>query len=111
MKIKENNNNMMILEKDDYTYLISYDSVIAKVNNTIYLNKKKQTYGLYLTSKWDYSQTTLKQLYNFIELYATQRDKTGNMFGYMLTQTSSKKDYIQKLINDKLIKVIKEEEM
>lgn len=111
MKVLENNNNMMILESGDYTYLISYKSIIAKVNNTIYLNKKKQTYGLYLTDKWDYSQTTLKQLYNFIELYTTQRDKNKNMFGYALTQTNNKKEYIQKLINDKLIKVIKEEEM
>lgn len=111
MKILENNNNMIVLEKEDFTYLISYNSVIAKVNNTIYLNKKKQTYGLYLTDKWDYSNTTLKQLYNFIELYTTQRDKTGNMYGYNLRQANNKKDYIQKLINDKLIKVIKEEEM
>ena len=111
MKILKNNNNMLVLEKNDYTYLISYDSVIAKVNNTIYLGRKKQTYGLYLTEKWNYSKTTQKQLYDFIESYTTQRDKTGNMFGYMLTQTNNKKEYIQKLINDKLIKVIKEEKM
>ena len=111
MKIIENKDNMLILEYGDFTYLISYNSVIAKVNNTIYLNKKKQTYGLYLTNKWDFSQTTLKQLYYFIELHTTQRDKTGNMYGYNLRQANNKKDYIQKLINDKLIKVIKEEEM
>ncbi len=111
MKILENNNNMMILEIKDFTYLISYNSIIAKVNNTIYLNKKKQTYGLYLTNKWDFSQTTLKQLYYFIELHTTQRDTNGNLYGYNLRQTNNKKEYIQKLINNKKIKIIKEEEM
>ena len=111
MKIIENNNNMVILEDKDFTYLISYNSVIAKVNNTIYLNKKKQTYGLYLTEKWDYSNTTLKQLYYFIELHTTQRDKQGDLYGYKLNQVNNKKEYIQKLINDKYIKIIKESEM
>lgn len=111
MKILEKDNNKMILEIGDFTYLISYKSIIAKVNNTIYLNKKKQTYGLYLTEKWKYSNTTLKQLYDFIELYTTQRDRYNNMFGYGLTQAKSKKDYIQKLIDNKYIKIIKEERM
>ena len=111
MKVLENTNNMMILEKGDFTYLISYKSIIAKVNNTIYTNRKRQTYGLYLTENWKYSQTTLKQLYNFIELYTTQRDRYNNMFGYALTQTSNKKDYIQSLIDNKYIKLIREERM
>ena len=110
MKVLENNNNMIVLEKGDFTYLISYDSVIAKVNNTIYLNKKKQTYGLYLAEKWNFSQTTLKQLYQFL-YYCTQRDKNNNLFCYAINNTNNKKEYIQKLIDNKKIKVIKEEEM
>ena len=111
MKVLENTNNMMILEIGDFTYLISYKSIIAKVNNTIYTNRKRQTYGLYLTEKWKYSNTTLKQLYYFIELYTTQRDKHNNMFGYGLTQAKNKKEYIQNLIDNKYIKIIKEERM
>ena len=112
MEILENKNNLLIFEKGEFTYLISYKTPIAKVSNTIETNTKKQNnYGLYLTKDWDYSQTTLKQLYNFIELYTTQRDKTGNMIAYQLNKQSNKKAYIQKLIEDNMIFLIKEEEM
>lgn len=112
MKILENNNNMMILENGDYTYLISYNSIIAKTNNIFVKNGKiNKKYGLYLSNKWDYSNTTLKQLYYFIELHNTARDERGNLFGYAMNQEKNKKEYIQKLINNKKIKIIKEEEM
>jgi len=112
MKVLENKNNMTILENKEWTYFISYESVVAKVCNTIELNDKKHNnYGLYLTYKWDYSQTTLKQLYNFIELYTTQRDDTNNMIGYRLQQVNNKKQYIQQQLEKGNIKMIKEEEM
>lgn len=111
MKILENKNNMVILEKGDWTYFISYNTPIAKVNNTINnLEQSKNEYGLYFTSSWDYSQTTLKQLYNFIELYTTQRDENKNMFSYMLGQVNNKKAYLQKQIDLGNIKMIKEVE-
>ena len=111
MKILENERNMMIYEQDEFTYLISYKTPIAKVSNTIETNTKKQNnYGIYLTNDWDYSQTTLKQLYNFIELYTTQRDETGNMIGYMLGQKTNKKEYVKKMIEEGFIRIIEKED-
>lgn len=110
MRVLENKNNMIILEKGDWTYFISYNTPIAKVNNTINIEQSKNEYGLYFTSNWDYSQTTLKQLYNFIELYTTQRDENGNMFSYMLNKVENKKAYLQKQIDLENIKMIKEVE-
>ena len=112
MKILKNENNMLIIEKEkeDLTYFISYTTPIAAVYNTIDTNKKRQKYGLYLTKDWDYSKTTLKQLYNFIELYTTQRDTSGNTIAYMLTQSKNKKEYIKKLIDTKIIKIINKED-
>lgn len=108
MRVLENKNNMIILEKGDWTYFISYNTPIAKVNNTINIEQNKNEYGLYFTSNWDYSQTTLKQLYNFMELYTTQRDENGNMFSYMLGQVNNKKAYLQKQIDLGNIKMIRE---
>lgn len=111
MKIKENRNNYIIMEdeKNDVTYLFSYTSLIATVCNTIETSKnKKNNYGLTLTKDWDYSQTTLKQLYYFIELYTTQRDNTGNTIAYMLNNKKNKKEYIKELINNKNIELMEE---
>ena len=108
MKILKHENKMIILEIKDWTYLISYETPIAKVNNTIKTNKNE--YGLYFTSSWDFSQTTLKHLYNFIELYTTQRDENNNMFSYMLNKVANKKTYLQKQIDLGNIKIIKEED-
>lgn len=112
MKILENERNMVIYEQGEFTYLISYKTPIAKVSNTIETDPEKQNnYGIYLTKDWDYSATTLKQLYDFIELYTTQRDETGNMIGYMLGQKTNKKEYIKKMIQDGFIKMIDKEDL
>lgn len=117
MIILQNNNNKIILKnknKDNQTetYFISYNSVIAKVNNIIDTTGTNNNYGLYLTSKWNYSQTTLKQLYEFIELYTTQRDdKTNNTIAYELLNVKNKKAYIEKQIDLGNIKILPEEEM
>ena len=114
MKIKENKNNYIIMEdeKNDLTYLYSYESLIAIVCNTVETAKnKKNNYGLTLTKDWDYSKTTLKQLYYFIELYTTQRDETGNTIAYMLSQVKNKKEYIKKLIDNKTIKLNNKEDL
>ena len=97
MKVWKNENNCVILEIEEFTYLISYKSVVAKVSNTI--REEDNNYGLILTTAWDYSQTTLKQLYEFIELYTTQRDENGNLFAYQLGKEKNKKAYIQKQID------------
>ena len=105
MKVLENKNNMFICEDNKFTYLFSYNSPIAKVCNII-----GEDYGLYFTINWDYSQTTLEQLYNFIELHSTQRDNTDNTFAYKLDKESNKKQYLQKQIDLGNIKMITESE-
>lgn len=106
MKILENKNNMCIIEHGKWTYLFSYNTPIDKVNNTINIEQSKNEYGLYFTNEWNYSQTTLKHLYNFIELYTTQRDDKDNTFSYMLDKVNNKKEYIQKQIELDNIKII-----
>lgn len=111
MRVLENKNNMMILEtsKNDY-YLISYKSVIAHVNN-IMVNNTYET-ETKLTVAWDYSQTTLKHLYNFLELYCTTRDpRDKNLIIYNLQNTNGKHAYIQDLIDRNVIKLVKETEI
>jgi 5'-3' exonuclease len=110
MKILESKNNICIVENGDWTYLFSYNVPIAKVNNTIKNNIKENEYGLYFTINWDYSQTTLKHLYKFIEDYTTQRDENSNTFSYMLYNTNNKHEYLQKQINLENIKMVKENE-
>lgn len=65
MDILENNTNKLILQDNDGLKFYSYKSLIA-----IYTNRTIR-YGcnLYLTKKWDYSKTTLKQLKSFIDEY------------------------------------------
>lgn len=64
MRIIENKNNFTIL-KDNIKNLIffSYNSHIATYD--------KENEKLYITILWDYSQTTLKQLKNFINNYTS----------------------------------------
>ena len=109
MRVLENELKKVVIEKGEFTYLISYNSVIAKVNNTI--NPKLNSYGLYLSNMWDFSNTTLKHLYDFIEVYTTQRDDKGNMFAYQLGNEKNKKAYIQKQIDNKNIRLISELKM
>jgi hypothetical protein len=111
MKILENKNNICIIENGDWIYLFSYNVPIAKVNNTIKNDIKENKYGLYFTINWDFSQTTLKHLYRFIELYTTQRDENSDTFGYILDyNTKNKHEYLQKQINLENIKMVKENE-
>lgn len=70
MKILENKNNMIILQKDDDLEFYSYNSLIA-----IFCVKK-----LVLTKEWNYSQTTLKQLKYFINNYTSYKYESKKQF-------------------------------
>lgn len=70
MEILENKSNMIILQKDDNTEFYSYNSLIA-----IFCGKE-----LVLTKKWNYSQTTLKQLKYFINNYTCFNYETKKQF-------------------------------
>lgn len=52
--------NQFIIETKDATYFQSYNSIIAKIDKD---NK------LTVSSKWDYSKTTMKHLYIFLTNY------------------------------------------
>lgn len=113
MKVLKNKNNMVILGNGKWFYLISYNSVVAKICNTFDLKRvnEEQDYGLFLSVNWDYSQTTLKQVYEFIEDYATQDDYNGNTIAYGLGLVKNKHTYIKDLIDKGFIRLVKEEDM
>lgn len=85
MEILENGKNCLIMEENEVLTFSSYNSKIATFN--------KRTSILKLNSKkWDFSQTTLKQLKKFInnyvekDYYLNRKDfekrihKNGNIF-------------------------------
>lgn len=62
------NRNQFIITIDDEIYLQSYNSIIAKVH---------KRYGhLYIYDDWDYSKTTLKHLYLFLQDIAMEYCET-----------------------------------
>lgn len=75
-------------EKYDTDILQSYNSQVVLIKEKAY--EKVITLGL----KWDYSTTTSKHVYAFLEKY-------GNINFYGIT---NKRAYINKLINDGVIK-------
>ena len=98
MKVKQfyNKNQFIIFGGDAMFTLQSYNSIVAKIDN-------KGT--LILGNDWNYSKTTLKHLYLFInDYFSFLCDFTQKLFGYEFNNSQNKKAYIQKLIdNDKII--------
>ncbi len=78
------NNNNLIFKDSKYLYLISYNSVIAKYD--------KLSDKLTLFKNWDFSSTTTKYLYRFI-----------NFYYYDLTTIQNKKALIIEWIKNKKI--------
>lgn len=97
MKVQNfyNKNQFIIFGGDAIVTFQSYNSIIAKIN-------KEGT--LILGNSWNYSKTTLKHLYLFINDYFNYLgDFTQKLFGYEFTNSKNKKAYIQKLIDDEKI--------
>ena len=97
MKVENfyNKNQFIILGGDAKITFQSYNSIIAKID-------KNGT--LWLGSDWNYSKTTLKHLYLFINDYFNElEDFTQKLFGYEFNASKNKKAYIQKLIDDEKI--------
>ena len=86
--IKNFNNNNVIINVNGEVYFLSYYSTIATIKND----------KLTLFSKWDYSTTTKKYLYKFIEYY--------NILD--LENVKNKTNYINKLINENKINYVEE---
>lgn len=106
MKIKKFTDNHYIIEHKKDVYFTSYDSIVAKIENNCILGKEKILLGI----NWNYSQTTLKNLYDFLEDFSTIRLENyfNNTLAYELSRQKNKKEFLQKLINNKIIKVKKD---
>lgn len=101
MKVEQfyNKNQFVIFGGDAIVTLQSYNSIVAKIN-------KKGT--LIFGNNWNYSKTTLKHLYLFLEDYKSfASDFTKNLIDKVL-KSNNKKQAIQKLIDDELIFVTNE---
>ena len=100
MKVEQfyNKNQFIIYGGDELVTFQSYNSIIAKID-------KQGT--LILGNDWNYSKTTLKHLYLFLE------DKKMFLCNFIkkelegLQDTKNKKAFLQKLIDNKKIFVTK----
>lgn len=93
MKVEQfyNKNQFIIFGGDAMVTFQSYNSIIANIDNRGTLN---------LGNDWDYSKTTLKHLYLFLNdyKYMTQ-DYTKKIIDNILN-AKNKRQYIQKLIDN-----------
>ena len=97
MKVQNfyNKNQFIITGGDAVVTFQSYDSIIAKID-------EKGT--LILGNAWNYSKTTLKHLYLFInDYFYLLGDFAQKLFGYEFNSNKNKKAYIQKLIDNEKI--------
>ena len=97
MKVQNfyNKNQFIITGGDAMVTFQSYDSIIAQID-------KKGT--LILGNDWNYSKTTLKHLYLFInDYFYLLGDFTQKLFGYKFSSSKNKKAYIQNLIDNEKI--------
>lgn len=97
MKVQNfyNKNQFIIFGGDAIVTFQSYNSIIAKID-------KKGT--LKLGNDWDYSKTTLKHLYLFInDYFSLLGDFTQKLFSYEFNNSKNKKAYIQNLIDNQKI--------
>lgn len=108
MKIKKFNDNHYIITTKKDLYFTSYDSIICKIKDSQILGKEK----IFFSKAWSYSQTTLKNLYEFLELHSTIRiGFYNNTLCYELMRSKSKKDFLNELIKNKIILIKNEEDL
>ena len=98
MKVEQYyNKNQFHMYGDDYHYLQSYNSLVVKIDSARNTNVCSP-YGyiklITLGRDWDYSKTTSRHVYMFLEEY-------GNV--YIPHDEKNKRKYIQKLIDDDII--------
>ncbi len=90
-----NKNQFVIFGDNSEVVFQSYDSEIAKIGHDG---------ELILGIDWDYSNTTLRHLYLFLNDYWCNLNSNTRNILKDLNKKASKKSYIQKLIDDKKIK-------
>lgn len=100
MKVKQfyNKNQFLIYGKGVLIFQ-SYNSTIAKIEKGVL------TFG----SDWDYSKTTMKHLYLFLDDYSNEiHDEKQQEVIYTLWKENNKRKALQKAIDNKIIKVEEE---
>ena len=91
------NKNQFVIRgerENEKTVFQSYDSIIAEINENGQL-----TLGI----DWDYSKTTLKHLYLFLNDYIYSFNDNIKEYIKELQNKTNKKAYIQKLIDNNII--------
>ena len=99
-KLRTLQNNQTILENDKTIKFFSYNTLIATINKT------RKNDNLQFTSKWDYSKTTTKYLYQFLNEYKNQI--ANNIYKKVVDalDSTNKKSSFKNLIANKYIKVV-----
>lgn len=91
----DNKNQFIILGDNGEIEFQSYDSIIAKISKSGTLE---------FSERWDYSKTTLKHLYIFLEKYLYNLNNfIQNDIKEVLFYSKNKKRDIQKLIDNEKI--------
>ena len=97
MKVEQfYNKNQFIIESDNLIEFQSYKSLVASIN--------KKTGILTLGIDWDYSNTTMRHLYLFIDDYKHYLKKDICELFIFLYREKNKRKYMQTLIDNKKIK-------
>lgn len=98
MKVEqlENKNQFVILGNNGEIEFQSYNSLIARIDNKGILS---------LSDHWNYSRTTLKHLYIFLDRYFYSLDKfiQEELKKILYENCNNKRASIQKLIDNKKI--------
>ena len=89
------NKNQFLIKGDNGTTFQSYESTIANINKDGILK---------LFADWDYSHTTSKHLYLFLNDYLYLLNYETRCEIYDALNSSNKRKAIQKLIDKKIIK-------
>ncbi len=98
MKVRQlENKNQFIMENDKEIIFQSYDSIIAIVN--------KKSGVIVLGRDWDYSKTTMKHLYIFIDSELPYNENLKELFN--TKYSNSRRKAIQQLIDNNKIQYSK----
>ena len=103
MKVRQfyNRNQFLLSDEHGAKVFQSYNSAIAKISRNGVLT---------LSNKWDYSATTKKHLYLFLNDYKNDinAEQYKNIFSKGFNDSKNKTQFINNLIKNKIVKVILE---
>lgn len=94
MNIKQLQKNQVIIEDGKKAIFFSYNTLIATINKNGFLH---------LTKYYNYSKTTTKYLYQFIDDYTCKMNEQTKTHILYLKHAKNKKEYLQQLIDKKIV--------